>query len=1819
MARVLLVDDDEHLLAIAIRLLTREDPSLELVATKSAPEALLKLTEEQFDVVVADYLMPKMDGLELLRRIRDGGSAIPFIMFTGQGREEVAMEALNLGADYYLMKDVGATTLYGELAHIIGQVLHHKQTEDALQEKTLWSQVFLDTLDCVALVLRSDRTVVASNQAGVETGAIPGQRCFATWGQRDDPCPWCRAPMALATGKAQHIVVEALGIVWDAHWIPLGNDLYLHYAFDITERRRMETKLQETDERLRNLLEVVPMSLSISNEEGDFLECNPAAWKIAGYDSKEDFQQVNAQEMWHNPKDREKHIKLIKQGPVREFEAKFRRKDGTIFWGSSSAVMQDTKDGPVLITAFQDISERKRAEDALQASEELYRTTIDSIDDIIHVIDANSRVILTNRSFRQYCKRLGFKTDVLGLSLSDAMPYLPKATLDEYHNVLATRQPYFTEETIVLSGKGFFTQTSKIPIFKNGSIAQIVTIIHDVTEITHARKELIEHRNELEHLVDERTTKLRKSEERFRLLAENAQDVISLVSYKPEFRYIYHSPAILRFTGYAPEEFYSDPTLGLKIVHPDDRPLLEELRENPVFDGKPVILRWIHKDGTIYWTEDRSTPVYDETGNLIAIEGVSRDITDQKKAEDALRQSEQEKALILHSTPEVIVYHDTNLIIKWANKAASDYTGLSAEEMVGQHCFEVWRHRKTPCDDCPVRDALASGEPQEREMATPDGKLWIERGYPVRSDEGEIIGVIEVATDITDRKLAEEALRKSNERFRLLAENAQDIIYRIETKPEFRYDYLSPAVEKIAGYTPEEYYQDPDLALKIVHPDDRPRLKDAREIPVFDGKPVILRWIHKDGTIRWTEDIGRPILDGAGNLVALEGVSRDVTEKKKAEDALTQSEYEKALILHSTPDVIVYQDTALKIKWVNKAASDYIGLPAEEMVGRYCFEVWRHQEAPCEDCPVRDSLSSGEPQERENMTPDGKIWIDRGYPVRSDGGEIIGAVEVATDITDRKQIEERLIESDKKYRILVEQSLMGLTIVLPDKMLFANQAFADILGYPLDALLEMTPEAMQRLMPPDDLKQAVSRLRDRFAGKKVSPRHQHRLIRKNGSIAWVETQTSLIHYEGQLAAQVVYVDITELKLMEKTFRESEERYRALSEAAFEGIAIHQNYKIMEANPQLAIMLGFETKELIGKPGIDLVAPEFRKAFFNYIQRQSDEIFGCLALRKDGTVFPAKIMARNTHFKGQSVQIAVFQDMTYEAVVEDQTELLCRYLPGGILTFVNDAYCRAFSKTRQELIGHHFLPLIPEEDQEMVERQIESLSVENPVITYEHRIISPTGELNWQQWTDRAVIDEQGRIVEYQATGRDVTERKQAELKLKDSEERWRLLFEYAPDGHYLYDLEGTLLDGNKAAEELTGFRKEELIGSNLLELKLMDEDQIPQAAEGLFLNVQGKPSGPYQFALNRKDGSKCHVEIRTYPVTIKDQTVVLGIARDISERKRAAKALQESEEQYRFLFEHAPIGIGMADIQGTIIANNQYMLEMLGYSEDELKMIDPVSLQVNPMSREQIFQKIQEAGRVRDYELQLRRKDGSVYDALINIDLTTIGEKQLLFTTARDITARKQSEEILKQQKKELSDFAHAMAHDLRNQLLSIEGYADTLQTEYDKTFARRIADLAEKMNAQLRRSVILADAGLIIDKTDEVDLGYLTREIAKNVIPDPINFVVDSLPIVLGDFEKLSQVFQNLFENAVTHGKPTQIEVRRHDSAGEINLLVINDGTPISLDHRPEILNQGFTTKEQGGGLGLAIVQKVINAHGWQIQLEDAPQTTFRIIIPLK
>lgn len=289
---------------------------------------------------------------------------------------------------------------------------------------------------------------------------------------------------------------------------------------------------------------------------------------------------------------------------------------------------------------------------------------------------------------------------------------------------------------------------------------------------------------------------------------------------------------------------------------------------------------------------------------------------------------------------------------------------------------------------------------------------------------------------------------------------------------------------------------------------------------------------------------------------------------------------------------------------------------------------------------------------------------------------------------------------------------------------------------------------------------------------------------------------------------------------------------------------------------------------------------------------------------------------------------------YRTLVDDSLTAIC-LIQDGKFVFANKRLSEMSGYGAEELVGKEFVHLLHPDDsaliREVAEKRLSGLGGNEH---YHARAITKSGNVVWVE-TFGSLVEHKGRPA-ILANILDITDRKRAEEKLRSSEERLSIVFEFAPDAYYLNDQEGKFIDGNKAAEELIGYKKEELIGKSFLDLDLLPDDQVAKAAALLIDSRQGKAAGLDELVLKRKGADKVAVEIRTFPVQIENQSLILGIARDITERRRAEELLRQSEEKYRTLLDAIEIGFYETDLKGNLVFVNDTIQKHLGYSAEEL-------------------------------------------------------------------------------------------------------------------------------------------------------------------------------------------------------------------------------------------------------------------------------------------
>ncbi len=510
--------------------------------------------------------------------------------------------------------------------------------------------------------------------------------------------------------------------------------------------------------------------------------------------------------------------------------------------------------------------------------------------------------------------------------------------------------------------------------------------------------------------------------------------------------------------------------------------------------------------------------------------------------------------------------------------------------------------------------------------------------------------------------------------------------------------------------------------------------------------------------------------------------------------------------------------------------------------------------------------------------------------------------------------------------------------------------------------------------------------------------------------------------------------------------------------------------------------------------------------------------------------------------------------------------------------------------------------------------------------------------------------------------------------ISENQKHFQTIFELAPDAYYLNDLQGTFVDGNEAAERITGYSRHELIGRNFLSLNLLPLNDIEKAAKLLSLNISGQSTGPDEFTLNRKDGSQVTVEIRTRPVEIGGEKLVLGIARDVTDRRKAEDAVRENEAKYRSLIETTGTGYTIIDEAGRVVDANAEFVRLTGR-----KSLDDI-LGRNVLEWTAEYDLERNAREVKlclenritqNLEIDYVGPDGHVIPIEIHANAIETAEGMRILAICQDITARKQIEsqlqqahsdlearvaqrtaqleEALKAQKaaeqearQHLDELAHVarlatagematgLAHELNQPLGAISLYSDLCINKISAgdEDPDNIVPILEKLREQsMRAGVIVRRIRDYVRKEQFRQGAFHIAMLVDNVLAlldsdlndDSISISVsipDEVTEVLVDPVQIEQVLINLVKNAAEAMKNSKVVDRRieiHASNREdgfVEVTVSDSGPGIMEDAATKIFDAFYSTKQDGMGMGLPICRTIVEAHGGTIVLQQSDRS---------
>ena len=1275
-------------------------------------------------------------------------------------------------------------------------------------------------------------------------------------------------------------------------------------------------------------------------------------------------------------------------------------------------------------------AKRKQAEEEVHSKEQLFRALIDHSSDIIVLVNREGTIIYENPAIEQ---AIGLKPEErLGASVFERIHLDDvKIVTDAFSKLWQDPDTAAQKAEIRLrhkDGKWRTFEATGTNLVRDSAIEAVIVNLRDITN-----------RKQVEQ-------KLRASEERFRALIESSLDVVTIVDAKGTV--LFQSPNYTSLWGRDPSgEVGKD---MFKDVHPDDIPLVGDafvrLLKNP---KEPVQLqvRALHTDGT--WRNlDVVAHNHLENPAVRGIVVTFRDITERKRAEEEFKENEARLRAFIDNAPDLIVIYDLDGNVVDGNRKGGELTGYRRSEIVGKNFIESGMVpeeyiRKAQKGLEKNRKGEPAG-PDEYELIARDGRrIPVEiTSFPVaRAGKVEVIGI---ARDITERKKAEEDLRKSEENFRRSLDDSPLGIRIVTVDGETLYAnqamldiYGYDSIEELKTTSPKERYTPESYAEHQVRKEKRQRGEYAP--PNYE-----ISIMRKNGEIRHLEVFRKEVLwNGETQFQVL---YNDITERKKAYEALKKSEEYFKEIIENSSDIIVITDKNGDITYCSHSIESFTGYKPEELIGKSGF-VLTHPD------DVQRAVSDfGKAILRKDAVASNAFRI-----VHKDGTErhfdglgrnllnnpsVAGLIFNIRDITERKRMEQELHDSEEMSRGMLESAATAICIIKDGKFDYMNPMFAEMTGYTVDELMGTVSTSYIHEDDRDSvMREAVANLK----GESIAP-HEYRLLRKDGSFIWILEKIASIQYKGERAAIGSLLDITRLKQVENALKMSEEKLRGIFDSIQDAVVLTDlDFIILDVNDAALELSGCKTKEeVIGIRGYDLIAPE---DFARAMATQPEAVEGRPVPRAE-----YKIINKLGKEICAEVGVSMYQDPSgktagFVTVLKDITEhkrmenalrdseeklrIMFSSMADGVvvtdlegkITDLNEAQLRMFGyKEKKEIIGKGGFDFIVERDRERAFKEVVKVFEEGYNIGATYGVVDNKGKEFESELSTALLHDAAGKPAGLITVMRDVTERRRMEQALRDSEEKLRVIFESIGDGIVVTDLEGIITETNEAAAKLGGWSdKSKLIGMSGFDFVAEKEqsklvtDMIRALKEQKNINVE--------YSVKDKDGREYQSEVNI--TLLRDASGsprgIVSVIRDITERKRMEQELRDSEEMSRGMLESAATAVCVVK-DGEFQYVSPMFAEMTGYTVDEL--IGTVSASyIHDDDRDRVMREAVanlKGESITPHEYRLLRKDGSFIWILEKIASIQYKGERAAIGSLLDITRLKQVEEELRDSEEKL-------------------------------------------------------------------------------------------------------------------------------------------------------------------------------------------------------
>lgn len=1045
MISILYVDDETDLLELGKQYLEQSD-DLHVTTVTSAQGALHQVKTAAYDAVVSDYQMPGMDGIELLKAIRSSNNAIPFILFTGKGREEVVIEAINSGADFYLQKGGDPHSMYAELSHKIRQAVLKRAAErkyldvfenatEGIYQSTPGGQ-YIKVNPAFARISGYD-----SPENLIQSITNNKYQHYATPSDRDT-----LIRVLEEKGRINHYETEFIKKDGSRIWISINchvvrdrNGVVQYYEgtmVDITERKRAQIALIGSESQFKAIFDMAGVIIAITDTKGMWLQCNKAFSASLGYRCEE-LQMKNICEILHP--DEGNSILGIRAGLVDGTISSYRSehrviaKAGNVVWIDISVTpLRDTTGNIVAFTfAGTDITEYKRQEEMHINSQIQYRELVDTLTSGVAVYEVRNDGTCGKdyiiKDFNKMALEIEGRTkeEVIGTSIADLRP-----EIDDYglipvmQNVWKTGIPTYFPVKLYANGKYANYFENRIFRLPTGNI---VAVYNDITEQKRTEAELHE------------------SKTRFELVAANAGEWIWEVDRQGVYRY--SSLAVKNILGYTPEEL-----IGKKHFYdlfvPQQREILKAGGLS-MFQCQRSFQKFVNtnvcKDGSTVILETSGTPIIDRDGNLVGYRGVDLDITARVKADQMRHEHEKQ----LKDKLDAI---------------------LSPECAIGEDDFKK------------IIDS------REIQVLMEDLYSIAHIGIAILDLKGNIL----VATGWQDictkfHRVNEQSCKNCRESDLHFTKNVKPGDYLVYKCKNNLWDMVTPITigKKHMGnlFLGQIFFDDeiPDYAA----------FDEQAEKFGFDKEEYRAAL---DRVPRWNRKNISTVMDFYSRFASMIArlsysnisLAKQLLDQKRSEEKLQASEMRYKTLIEHLPARIFLKDTDSTYISCNPRFAQDIGIEADDIAGKNDFDFYSPMFAEKYRADDRQIIATQEDKVFFEKYPlkDQDIWVQTTKtPVKNEHGEISGILGIFWDIDDRIKTEQQLKQASAQKNALIS--------AIPDPIFIVSEdgKVLDYHALNADALIEKTGQIsgkfLHEVFPSSFAQDALCAIRCAATTKKI--------------------------------------------------------------------------------------------------------------------------------------------------------------------------------------------------------------------------------------------------------------------------------------------------------------------------------------------------------------------------------------------------------------------------------------------------------------------------------------------------------------------------------------------------------------------------------------------------------------------------------------------------------------------------------------------------------------------------------------------------------------